>query len=94
MQAVTALYSSGTFQLSRSQEMYRTIHLSDTDSQETVGEQQPPTVEHKLIARIDEAHGVHEVNAVAWCPREGMEGVLATVGDDGHVKVWKMDIRY
>lgn len=50
-------------------------------------------VEHKVVASLDVAHGVHEVNAIAWCPRAGMEGIFATAGDDGHVKVWKLDIK-
>lgn len=49
-----------------------------------------PKIASKLIARLDAAHGVHDVNTVVWCPREGMEGIFATTGDDGNVKVWKL----
>lgn len=48
----------------------------------------PPT--HKLIASLDSAHGVHDVNAVVWCPRSGFEDLMATTGDDGLAKVWKV----
>lgn len=43
-----------------------------------------------LIARLEDAHGVHDVNSVAWCPRKGHEDLIATVGDDGVAKVWKI----
>ncbi|KAH9477739.1 putative cytosolic iron-sulfur protein assembly protein 1 [Psilocybe cubensis] len=45
---------------------------------------------HKLIASIPSAHGVHDVNSVVWCPREGYEDLLATTGDDGYTRVWKI----
>ncbi|KAI0701958.1 WD40 repeat-like protein [Cytidiella melzeri] len=49
-----------------------------------------PKIEHRLLARLDAAHGVHDLNAIAWCPRAGMESIFATAGDDGHTKVWKL----
>ncbi|THH12791.1 hypothetical protein EW146_g7362 [Bondarzewia mesenterica] len=48
----------------------------------------PPT--HKLIARLENAHNVADVNCVVWCPRKGYDGLLATAGDDGTAKVWKI----
>ncbi|TEB24514.1 WD40 repeat-like protein [Coprinellus micaceus] len=45
----------------------------------------------KLIASIPDAHGVYDVNGVSWNPRQGFEDVLATVGDDGSVKIWRVD---
>jgi len=48
----------------------------------------PPN--HKLIANLASAHGVHDVNSVVWCPRAGYEDLLATAGDDGFTKVWKI----
>jgi len=48
------------------------------------------TPNHKLIAVLHSAHGVHDVNTVVWCPREGFEDLLATSGDDGAVRVWKV----
>lgn len=51
-----------------------------------------PRIEHKLLARLDAAHGVHDLNTIAWCPRAGMEGIFATAGDDGHSKVWRLTV--
>lgn len=36
------------------------------------------------------SHGVQDTNAVSFCGREGFEGVLATAGDDGWIRVWEM----
>ncbi|KAI0263102.1 WD40 repeat-like protein [Gloeopeniophorella convolvens] len=47
---------------------------------------------HKLIARLEDAHGDSDVNSIVWCPRKGHEDLLATVGDDGVAKVWKLAI--
>ncbi|EKM75671.1 hypothetical protein AGABI1DRAFT_132063 [Agaricus bisporus var. burnettii JB137-S8] len=49
-----------------------------------------PSIAHCLIAVLPSAHGVHDVNAISWCPREGMEDVFATTGDDGVTKVWRV----
>ncbi|OSX63481.1 hypothetical protein POSPLADRAFT_1039555 [Postia placenta MAD-698-R-SB12] len=51
------------------------------------------TVSHQLIAQLSSAHGVSDVNTIVWCPRSGFEDVLATAGDDGFVKVWKVGPR-
>ncbi|KAI0252953.1 WD40 repeat-like protein [Lactifluus subvellereus] len=51
-------------------------------------ERSPP--KHTLIARLEDAHGVNDVNCIAWCPRKGYEDLIATVGDDGITKVWKI----
>jgi WD40 repeat protein len=48
------------------------------------------TPSHKLIALLHSAHGVHDVNTVTWCPREGFEDLLATSGDDGAARVWRI----
>ncbi|KAH7922901.1 WD40 repeat-like protein [Leucogyrophana mollusca] len=45
---------------------------------------------HKLIATLSSAHDVSDVNSISWCPREGFEDLLATAGDDGSVRVWKV----
>ncbi|KAG6814487.1 hypothetical protein H0H92_000012 [Tricholoma furcatifolium] len=48
----------------------------------------PP--KNTLIARIEAAHDVYDVNTVVWCPREGYTDLLATTGDDGTLRVWKI----
>ncbi|ETW75790.1 hypothetical protein HETIRDRAFT_412162 [Heterobasidion irregulare TC 32-1] len=48
----------------------------------------PP--DSKLIARIENAHGVADINSIAWSPRKGYEDFLATTGDDGTARVWRM----
>lgn len=47
-------------------------------------------VDHRIAARLESAHGVFDVNSVVWCPRDGLEDVFGTAGDDGHVKIWKV----
>ncbi|EGO03451.1 hypothetical protein SERLA73DRAFT_158096 [Serpula lacrymans var. lacrymans S7.3] len=47
-------------------------------------------LEHTLLATLPSAHGTSDVNAVAWCPRAGYEDMLATAGDDGSIRVWKI----
>ncbi|KAJ3828905.1 WD40 repeat-like protein [Lentinula raphanica] len=51
---------------------------------------EPVVPSAKLIARLPAAHGVHDINSVVWCPRNGYEDLLATSGDDGMVKVWRI----
>lgn len=43
-----------------------------------------------LLAFQNESHGVADVNAVVWCPRDGFRNLLASAGDDGIVRVWKI----
>ncbi|CAL1708905.1 unnamed protein product [Somion occarium] len=45
----------------------------------------------RKIAQLDAAHGVFDVNSIVWCPRPGLEHVFATAGDDGHVRIWKVE---
>jgi len=47
-------------------------------------------IEIKLIARISSSHNVADVNTLSWCPRSGMEDILATGGDDFAVRVWQV----
>ncbi|KAH8799187.1 WD40-repeat-containing domain protein [Flagelloscypha sp. PMI_526] len=56
-------------------------------SQPQEGQVEP---KHSLLASVDDAHGVHDINAVVWCPRDGCHAMLATTGDDMNVKVWKI----
>ncbi|EJF63623.1 WD40 repeat-like protein, partial [Dichomitus squalens LYAD-421 SS1] len=48
------------------------------------------TLTQKIIAKITNAHEVHDVNSIVWCPRKGFEDLFATAGDEGVVKVWKV----
>ena len=43
------------------------------------------------VAAAREAHGVSDVNCVNWCLREDGkgQGMLASAGDDGSVRVWR-----
>ncbi|KAK0277217.1 Cytosolic iron-sulfur protein assembly protein [Friedmanniomyces endolithicus] len=51
-----------------------------------------------VVAEIDNAHDVFEVNHVVWAPRADKgkrfedEEVLVSTGDDGEVKIWTFDI--
>lgn len=58
----------------------------------------------KIIAQVEAAHGVFEINHVAWARKpkakqtqggnapEGEGELIVTTGDDGAVKVWDLDI--
>ena len=46
--------------------------------------------EARVLTKTASAHGVHDVNCVSWCPRGGLENYLASCGDDGSVRVWKV----
>jgi len=50
------------------------------------------TITIEPIAAVRDAHGVSDVNSVNWCVRAGGkgEGMLASCGDDGGVKVWRV----
>lgn len=44
-----------------------------------------------ITKRLDKAHGVYEINAVAWAPDYLDSGeMLITAGDDGTTKLWKV----
>ncbi|KAG2053138.1 WD40 repeat-like protein [Suillus hirtellus] len=44
----------------------------------------------KLLARVSGAHDVNDINSISWCPRLNHLDLLATAGDDGLVKVWRV----
>ncbi|KAL9604934.1 MAG: hypothetical protein Q9219_000122 [cf. Caloplaca sp. 3 TL-2023] len=47
----------------------------------------------RVVAEYDCAHGVFEINHVAWAKAKidgSQEEVIVTTGDDGEVKVWKV----
>ncbi|KAI0734806.1 WD40 repeat-like protein [Fomitopsis betulina] len=50
------------------------------------------TLSHTVVASLPSAHDVSDVNTVVWCPREGLEDVFGTAGDDGLVKVWRVKL--
>lgn len=61
---------------------------SSSALQETDNEQ----ISVKPIAAQKAAHGVNDINSVAWCTREDKKGLgmLSSAGDDGSVKVWRV----
>ena len=60
----------------------------------------PEITEWVVIAQIEGAHGVFEINHVAWAPRRDPKGgsngdqeeLIITTGDDGTVKAWVLDM--
>ena len=44
------------------------------------------------LTKVISAHGVYDVNSIAWCPRKGLENYLVSCGDDGSVKVWRVQV--
>ena len=64
-------------------------------------EEMSEATEWVVIAQIEGAHGVFEVNHVAWASRRDKknaagdgedEDLIVTTGDDGRVKVWRFDV--
>ena len=63
-------------------------------------EEAPEATEWVVIAQLEGAHGVFEVNHVAWAPRKDKnagsnverEELIVSTGDDGTVKVWTLDV--
>lgn len=47
-------------------------------------------VREELVATLPAAHGLHDVNTVAWSTTPGMEDVFATAGDDGVTRIWRV----
>ncbi len=75
----------------------------DANGHETTGpesDSSPHATVWVVVAQIEGAHGVFEVNNVAWAPRKvktggsisEQEDLIITTGDDGVVKVWRLDI--
>ncbi|KAG0166882.1 cytosolic iron-sulfur protein assembly [Apophysomyces sp. BC1034] len=42
------------------------------------------------IADVQDAHGVHDINGVSWFPTAAHADWLASVGDDGLVRIWRL----
>jgi WD40 repeat protein len=65
-----------------------------------------PGTEWHIIAKVEAAHGIYEVNHVAWAVRgdrgvkksqystqsQDAEEILLSTGDDGVVKAWKIEL--
>jgi WD40 repeat protein len=56
-----------------------------------------PHTEWVVVAQIENAHDVFEVNHVVWAPRfdrarrSGDEEIVVSTGDDGEVKAWMLE---
>jgi hypothetical protein len=44
--------------------------------------------EWTVVAEIQDAHGVFEINHVCWARNGGESDVIVTTGDDGLIKIW------
>jgi WD40 repeat protein len=61
------------------------------------GDEKPSLSEWVVLAEIDNAHDVFEVNHICWAPRADKgkryddEEILITTGDDGEVRAWTFD---
>jgi len=79
----------------------------DTPAENNANQQQSPnddaisaTTEWVVVAKMESAHDVFEINHVAWAPRPSRKGesnsdqedLIVTTGDDGVVKVWSLDV--
>ncbi|ORX82309.1 WD40 repeat-like protein [Basidiobolus meristosporus CBS 931.73] len=43
-----------------------------------------------LAASVNEPHGVSDINCVQWNPTEAYSDLLASTGDDGIVRIWRL----
>ena len=76
-------------------------YTEPTNATTTTAENIPETG-WTVLASIEAAHGLDEVNHICWAKRadhkgqvdskdaDGEEEVLLTTGDDGQVKVWRL----
>ena len=77
-----------------------TQELNGQEEKPAEGEPYQRATEWVVVAQIEGAHDVFEVNHVAWAPRRdkgggsasGQEELIITTGDDGLVKVWTLDV--
>ncbi|KAI9815093.1 MAG: Cytosolic iron-sulfur protein assembly protein [Pycnora praestabilis] len=62
------------------------------------GDPDGSTTEWVVVAEMEEAHGVFEINGVCWSRRfdKGKQGddeeIILSTGDDGQVKAWTLDV--
>ena len=89
-------------------ELMEVVTKETGSTSEANGQQEKPAeteevaeaTEWVVVAQTEGAHGVFEVNHVAWAPRRDKNGgsnpeqeeVIVTTGDDGTVKVWTLDV--
>ncbi|KAJ5935891.1 hypothetical protein N7454_005189 [Penicillium verhagenii] len=69
----------------------------DAMDTEPVGGQAKLRTEWSVVAVVNGAHGIYEINHVAWAKRADRgavdeEEVLVTTADDGSVKVWALQL--
>jgi WD40 repeat protein len=63
------------------------IRIFEKDTEASSDEDAP--IYKNTITQKD-AHGVYDINGVSWYPNENHQDWLATVGDDGLVRIWKL----
>ncbi|KAF8435092.1 WD40-repeat-containing domain protein [Boletus edulis BED1] len=66
------------------------IHIWEISSPKRDAAHATVTLSSRLVASVSSAHGVYEVNSVQWCPRSGLDELLATTADDGSVRIWRL----
>lgn len=92
--------------------VYEERAVTDTSSQQQQQEQtngeemqvdgesnnKVPKTEWAIVAKLDAAHGIYEINHIVWAKRADRgraddrdEEILITTADDGSVKVWTID---
>ncbi|RXK37234.1 WD40 repeat protein Ciao1 [Tremella mesenterica] len=73
-------------QITKSTRSSQNISSVDQDTSRQSGISMNP------ICAIKDAHGVSDVNCVAWCDRQDGrgKGMFGSVGDDGGVKIWRV----
>jgi WD40 repeat protein len=77
--------------------VYEERWRESTDSEVVEGEQPPSLTEWVVVAEVEGAHDVFEINHVAWTKRRDKgrrsdeEEVIMSTGDDGEVKLWILD---
>ena len=76
------------------------IEMANTVPEAANGATEQPTsaTEWVVVAQIENAHDVFEVNHVTWAPRydkgkrSADEEIVISTGDDGDVKAWVLDV--
>jgi len=58
--------------------------------QDTSLSSDPNSPNYKMVASVTSAHGTADVNCVQWYPSEKHGDLLASAGDDGVVRIWRL----